>query len=60
MFRDRSFFGVTEVLRTDTETILMHGTTAHGRQRVGAAADPATRARTTRLRPIGDVFRATA
>ena len=37
VFRDRSFFGVTEVLRTDTETILMHGTTAHGRQ----ALDPA-------------------
>ena len=39
VFRDRSFFGVTEVLRTDTETILMHGTTAHGRQELDPA-DP--------------------
>jgi len=59
VFRDRSFFGVTEVLRTETETVLMHGTTAHGRQPVGAdaGADPGSYYAATG--PIGDVFGAT-
>ena len=60
VFRDRSFFGVTEVLRTDTETILMHGTTAHGRQPVGAAAGSDPGSYYAASGPVGDVFRATA
>ena len=47
VFRDRSFFGVTEVLRTETETILMHGTTVHGR-RANPADPEGCMARTTR------------
>ena len=57
-FRDRSFFGVTEVLRsTNGElTLLMNGTTVHGSQ----ATDPA-KARTpqsyyVRNGPVGDLF----
>jgi hypothetical protein len=58
LFRDRSFFGVTEVLRTDTETILMHGTTAHGRQALHPLdpGDPGSYYAASG--PIGDVFRA--
>ena len=57
VFRDRSFFGVTEVLRTEKDTILMHGTTAHGRQPVGAepGADPGSYY--AQAGPIGDIFR---
>jgi hypothetical protein len=58
-FRDRSFFGVTEVLRSpDSElTLLMNGTTVHGSQ----ANDPAKR-RTpqsyyVQAGPVGDLFR---
>jgi hypothetical protein len=57
-FRDRSFFGVTEVLQSpDGElTLLMNGTTVHGSQ----ATDPA-RARSpqsyyVRSGPVGDLF----
>ena len=60
VFRDRSFFGVTEVLRSETETVLMHGTTAHGRQPVGAAAGSDPGSYYAASGPIGDVFRATA
>ncbi|HEY3334651.1 MAG TPA: hypothetical protein VGK16_05375, partial [Candidatus Limnocylindrales bacterium] len=34
VFRDRSFFGVVEVLRGPEEVVLMHGTTVHGRMAV--------------------------
>ena len=58
-FRDRSFFGVTEVLVSpDGElTLLMNGTTVHGSQ----ANDPAKR-RTpqsyyVQAGPVGDLFR---
>ncbi|MEA2613161.1 MAG: hypothetical protein QOI52_1120, partial [Chloroflexota bacterium] len=57
-FRDRSFFGVTEVLRSSNGelTLLMNGTTVHGSQ----ATDPA-QARTpqsyyVRNGPVGDIF----
>ncbi len=58
VFRDRSFFGVTEVLQPAgaTTTSLMNGTTLHGVQ----STDPALR-RTpmtyyARPGPVGDVF----
>ena len=57
-FRDRSFFGVTEVLESPNGelTLLMNGTTVHGSQ----ATDPA-KARTpqsyyVRSGPVGDLF----
>ncbi len=57
-FRDRSFFGVTEVLQSANGelTLLMNGTTVHGSQ----ATDPA-KARTpqsyyVRNGPVGDIF----
>jgi len=57
-FRDRSFFGVTEVLKSANGelTLLMNGTTVHGSQ----ATDPA-KARTpqsyyVRNGPVGDLF----
>lgn len=57
-FRDRSFFGVTEVLKSANGelTLLMNGTTVHGSQ----ATDPA-KARTpqsyyVRNGPVGDIF----
>ncbi len=57
-FRDRSFFGVTEVLESPNGelTLLMNGTTVHGSQ----ATDPA-KARTpqsyyVRGGPVGDLF----
>lgn len=58
LLRDRSFFGVTEVIRSaDTEvTVLMNGTTLHGMQ----STDPSlSRQPTTyyaRSGPLGDVF----
>jgi spermidine synthase len=58
LFRDRSFFGVTEVLRTDTETILMHGTTVHGRQPVGGGHTTDPGSYYAEAGPIGDMFRA--
>jgi hypothetical protein len=60
IFRDRSFFGVTEVLRPDgaTQTTLMNGTTVHGIQ----STDPAKASRPTayyaEAGPFGDVMRA--
>jgi hypothetical protein len=57
VFRDRSFFGVTEVLRTDTETILMHGTTVHGRQELDPADPSDPGAYYAKTGPIGDIFR---
>lgn len=57
VFRDRSFFGVTEVLRNDTSTILMNGTTVHGTQwrDRARAMEPATYY--ARSGPVGDIFR---
>jgi SAM-dependent methyltransferase len=58
IFRDRSFFGVTQVIRSDDGqlTMLLHGTTPHGFQR----SDPAHRedpgSYYARSGPIGDLF----
>lgn len=38
----RNFFGVLQVLETDTSIDLVHGTTVHGSQRKGEHADQAT------------------
>ena len=58
LFRDRSFFGVTEVTRNDVATTLMHGTTVHGQQWL----DPARREDPgnyyARSGPVGDIFAA--
>lgn len=56
VFRDRSFFGVTEVLRTDDATVLMHGTTVHGSQwrDPARANDPGSYY--ARSGPVGDIF----
>jgi len=57
-FRDRSFFGVTEVLESPNGelTLLMNGTTVHGSQ----SNDPAKRATPqsyyVRNGPVGDLF----
>ncbi|MBF8289282.1 MAG: hypothetical protein HW391_250 [Chloroflexi bacterium] len=58
LLRDRSFFGVTEVIRSPDAgvTVLMNGTTVHGMQ----STDPAFSRRPTtyyaRSGPLGDVF----
>ncbi len=58
LLRDRSFFGVTEVIRSTEEqlTVLMNGTTVHGMQ----STDPALRRRPftyyASSGPLGDVF----
>lgn len=59
VFRDRSFFGVTEVLRPDggSKTILMNGTTVHGIQSTDPAAAQEPRSYYARPGPFGDVFR---
>ena len=56
-FRDRSFFGVTEVLQSpDGElTLLMNGTTVHGSQ----STDPATRRAARRATTSGAARSAT-
>lgn len=58
LLRDRSFFGVTEVIRSSEEqvTVLMNGTTVHGIQ----STDPALARRPytyyAASGPLGDVF----
>ena len=58
-FRDRSFFGVTEVIRSDDGglVVLMNGTTVHGMQ----LTDPADRRTPVSYYdapgPMGDIFR---
>ena len=52
---DRSFFGVSEVLRDDGITILMHGTTPHGAEWKTPPASM-SRATTTPAGPVGDLF----
>ena len=58
-FRDRSFFGVTEVLRsTDGKlTLLMNGTTVHGSQAVDPALANHPQSYYVRNGPVGDLFR---
>jgi hypothetical protein len=57
-FRDRSFFGVTEVTRDEAATTLFHGTTVHGQQWRDPArrSDPGTYY--SRPGPAGDLFAA--
>ena len=57
--RERSFFGVTEVLRPDgaTQTTLMNGTTVHGIQSTDPAKADLPTAYYNRVGPFGDVFR---
>jgi hypothetical protein len=56
VLQDRSFFGVSQVLRDDSITILMHGTTPHGAQ----YRDPVRRTEPSnyyaRPGPAGDLF----
>jgi predicted methyltransferase len=57
-FRDRSFFGVTEVLRSPDGnlTLLMNGTTVHGSQSTDPARARHPQAYYTRNGPAGDLF----
>jgi predicted methyltransferase len=59
IYRDRSFFGVTEILRPDgaTQTTLMNGTTVHGIQSTDPAKAQLPTAYYARGGPFGDVFR---
>ncbi len=56
LLRDRSFFGVVEVIRGPDSTSLLHGTTVHGQQWL----DPARRSDPgwyyARRGPVGDLF----
>jgi hypothetical protein len=62
VFRDRSFFGVTEVLRPPgaTLTTLMNGTTVHGIQSTDPALAGVPEAYYARPGPFGDLFRSLA
>ncbi len=62
IYRDRSFFGVTEVLRPDgaTQTTLMNGTTVHGVQSTDPAKASLPTAYYAPVGPFGDVFRVLA
>jgi SAM-dependent methyltransferase len=62
IYRDRSFFGVTEVLRPPgaPQTILMNGTTVHGVQSTDPARASTPEAYYARPGPFGDLFRALA
>jgi SAM-dependent methyltransferase len=58
IFRDRSFFGVTEVLRPTgaSVTSLMNGTTLHGVQSTDTALRRTPTTYYARSGPLGDVF----
>ena len=58
VFRDRSFFGLVQVFRLDDGnlTVLMHGTTPHGRQWSDAARRHEPGSYYARTGPMGDVF----
>ncbi len=60
-YRDRSFFGVTEVLRSpDGElTLLMNGTTVHGSQATDPAKARLPQSYYVQGGPVGDVFAVT-
>jgi hypothetical protein len=57
-FRDRSFFGVTEVLKSPDGklTLLMNGTTVHGSQAVDPALAHHPQSYYVRNGPVGDLF----
>ena len=58
VFRDRSFFGLVQVFRLDDGnlTVLMHGTTPHGRQWADAARRHEPGSYYARTGPMGDLF----
>ena len=58
VFRDRSFFGVTEVTRDGVATTLMHGTTVHGQQWLDPARRDDPGNYYARSGPVGDIFAA--
>jgi SAM-dependent methyltransferase len=62
IFRDRSFFGVTEVLRPEgaSRTTLVNGTTVHGIQSTDPALASIPQAYYARPGPLGDLFRVLA
>ncbi len=62
VFRDRSFFGVTEVLRPQgaTVTTLMNGTTVHGIQSTDPSLASSPMSYYARSGPFGEVFRRVA
>jgi hypothetical protein len=57
-FRDRSFFGVTEVLESPNGelTLLMNGTTVHGSQSNDPAKRTTPQSYYVRSGPVGDLF----
>ena len=57
-FRDRSFFGVTEVLESPNGelTLLMNGTTVHGSQSTDPAKARTPQSYYVRSGPVGDLF----
>ena len=57
-FRDRSFFGVTEVLESPNGelTLLMNGTTVHGSQSTDPAKARTPQSYYVRNGPVGDIF----
>jgi hypothetical protein len=57
-FRDRSFFGVTEVVRSPNGelTLLMNGTTVHGSQSTDPARARRPQSYYVRNGPVGDIF----
>jgi SAM-dependent methyltransferase len=62
VFRDRSFFGVVQVLRDDAAqlTYLLHGTTSHGIQSTDPARAREPSSYFARSGPMGDLFGALA
>jgi SAM-dependent methyltransferase len=58
IFRDRSFFGVVEVVRSQETTLLLHGTTIHGMQWLDPARRNQPGSYYARSGPIGDVIAA--
>jgi len=57
VFRDRSFFGVVEVLRSKDATVLMHGTTVHGIEWTDWSTHPDPGSYYSSAGPVGDIFR---
>jgi SAM-dependent methyltransferase len=57
VFRDRSFFGVVEVLHSKDATLLMHGTTVHGVEWQDRTLHPDPGSYYSSFGPAGDAFR---
>jgi hypothetical protein len=56
LFRDRSFFGVVEVTRDATRTVLFDGTTVHGQEWLDPARRDDPGNYYARSGPVGDLF----